>query len=108
MQVATRSGPWQSLSLIVDVQVRNWGSELVLECLDDPLTRRRYQLVYKNCREIRWSLLDAEPTPAVEADVIGICPGQAEHAEPAVLTTDVFELTVLYDRLEIRELPPAA
>ena len=93
------------LSLVTDIRVRHWASELVVECLDDPLTRRRYELVYANCREVRWSLDEVVAVPeATEADIIGFCPGQAGHVEPAILTTDVFELSILYDRLEIREL----
>lgn len=108
MHQAQPSGLRLMPSLVTDVRVSNWGNELVLECLDDPLTRRRYQLVYQNCRDIRWSLHDAEATRDAEADVIAICPGQGGHAEPAVLTTDIFELAVLYDRVEVRELPPTA
>jgi hypothetical protein len=108
LQVETLPGVTQPISLITDVQLTNWGGELVLECLDDLLTRRPFQLVFTNCREIRWSLHDPEATPAEEADVIGFCPGQAEYIESAVLTTDIFEVTVLYDRVEIRALQVVA
>jgi hypothetical protein len=57
-------------------------------------------------REIRWSNDDAVAFPnATEADIIGFGPGQAGYVEPAVLSTDLFELSVLYDRLNIRESP---
>lgn len=94
-----------SLSLVTDIQVRNWASELVLVCLDDPLTRRTYELIYTNCREFRRSTDEAASilTEATEADIIGFHPGRASYLDPAVLTTDLFELSVLYDRLEIRE-----
>ena len=92
-------------ALVTDVRVRNWASELVLVCLDDPLTRRPFELVFTNCREIRWSLDDAASNgaDAAEADVIGLRWGQAGLVEPAIVTTDLFELSILYDRLQIRE-----
>ena len=108
MQTETTPGLAQTISLVTAVQVRHWGGELILECLDDPQTRRPSHLIFTNCREIRWSLHDPEAVPDYEADVIGFCPGQAEYAEPVVLTTDIFELTVLYDQVEIRALHPAA
>jgi hypothetical protein len=107
VQATTPSKTLPSVSLVADVQVRNWGSELVLVCLDDPLTRQSYEFVYKDCREIRLSLHDAEATRATEADVIGFCEGTLAHADPAVLTTDLFELSILYGRLEIRQLSSA-
>src|SRR5688572_13045649 len=93
------------LSLVTDIRVRNWARELVLVCLDDPVTRRTSELVFANCREIRWSLDDATSifTEAAEADIIGFRPGKPSYLEPAILTTDLFELSILYDRLEIRE-----
>jgi hypothetical protein len=109
VQTSLKASLVQSLSLITDLRMANWGSDLVLECLDDPQTRRRYQVVYRNCQEIRLSLHDAaEATREAEADVIGFLPGKQEFAEPAVLTTDIFELVIVYDRYEIRELPQEA
>lgn len=94
-----------TLSLVTDIRVRNWASELVLVCLDDPLTRRAYELVFANCRDLRWSSDETESisAEATEADIIGFRPGQASYVEPAILTTDLFELSILYDRLEVRE-----
>jgi hypothetical protein len=102
MQTMHRSEVGFAPSLVTDIEIGDWGSELVLSCLDDPLTRRGYEVVFRGCREIRWSLYDAA-SDATEADVIGFCAGTPEHAEPAVLTTDLFELSVLYDRVEIRQ-----
>ena len=76
-----------------------------MACLDDPLTRRTDEVVFTNCREIRWSSDEAGAilAAATEADIIGFGPGQASYVEPAILTTDLFELSIFYDRLEIWE-----
>ena len=106
LQAARRTDTNLTPSLVTAIQVRNWASKVTLTCLDDPATRRMYELVFTRCREIRWSNDDAVTSPdATEADVIGFCPGQASYVEPAVLTTDLFELSVLYDRLDVREAP---
>ncbi len=83
----------------------NWGSKVVLACLDDPLTRRAYEYVFTDCQELRWYLDESGgPLPAKEADIIGFNLGQNGNREPAVLTTDLFELSVKYGRLEVRAL----
>ena len=108
MSTTTTSGDRQTLSLITDVQLRKWGKELVIEGLNDPLNRGQIQLVFKNCHEIRWSLLTDEAEPDTEADVIGLSLSKAEDGEFAILTTDLFELSVLYQSLEVRQPAPAA
>ena len=102
MQATKRSDVALAPSLITDVKVGGWGGDVVLSCLDDPLTRRGYELVFRGCREIRWSPYETTSADEAEADVIGFCEGQPGYGEPAVLTTDLFELSVLYDRLETR------
>jgi hypothetical protein len=98
------------LSLVTNIRAKKWASEFVLTCLDDPVTRRAYELVFLNCREIHWFSNEAESVLvlATEADVIGFDRGQAMHVEPAVLTTDLFELSILYGQVEIRELAGVA
>jgi len=109
LQTTSPTDAHSTLSLVTGIQIRNWGSELVLRCLDDPSTRRTYELLFTRCREIRWSVDDAAVAleDEVEADVIGFCVGREGYAEPAVLTTDLFEVSILYDRIEIREFTGA-
>ena len=91
------------MMLITSVELQAWGTEFVLDCLDDPLTRREFRLIFRGCREIRWSLDSTETTRQTEADVIGFSLGHGEYAEPAILTTDLIEVSVLYDRIEVQD-----
>jgi hypothetical protein len=88
------------LSLITNLQVDRWGRELVVEGLDDPFTRRKVRLVFRVCRDIRWSNHE-EARYESEADVVDLCLGQGDFREPAVITTDLFELTVEYGSREV-------
>ena len=93
-----------SLSLITHVHVKQWGREVEIEGLDDPVTRKSMRLIFHDCREIRWSNYD-EAASEFEADVIGLCPGSNDYAEPAVITTDLFELSILYRTSKIDSAP---
>ena len=90
-----------TLSLITDVQIRQWGREITIHGLDDPSTRHPLQLVFRDCEEIRWTSHDCGTDAEVEADVIGLCPGHAGYAEPAVVTTDLFEVSIRYRSLDV-------
>jgi hypothetical protein len=92
----------RSVSLITDVRVVEWGRQVIVEALDDPLTRNRLFLVFRDCRDLHWSLHGDESVAETEADVIGFCTGKGRHREPAVLTTDLFELAIHYGSLEVR------
>jgi hypothetical protein len=100
MQAVSESRVRQSLALITGIQVRRWGHEVVIEGLDDPSTRQPLRLRFADCRDIHWSN-HAPEDAEVEADVIGFCLGQGDFKEPALITTDLFELSVFYGSCEI-------
>jgi hypothetical protein len=90
----------RSLSLVIGVRVRYWGRGVEIEGLDDPESRLQTRLFFGDCREIRWSAFDEEATES-EADVIGLCLGLNDYVEPAVITTDLFELSISYRSCDI-------
>ncbi len=98
--------PGDFLSIVTSVQLKLWGSELLLECLDDPVDRRPYVLIFKDCREIHWNIYgeDADLHDS-ETDLIGILLGEDKHRKPATITTGAFELSVLYGDFEIQKKP---
>ncbi len=90
-------------SLIQTIVVANWGREVSCECLYDPLgVARPYRLVFRGCRTLRWSVIAFEEDTSDEpADVIDFVPGQPHYQQEALITTDQFELAILYDKVEL-------
>jgi hypothetical protein len=85
------------ISLVTNIQVSSWGAELLLECVYDPRGERLpYQLIFKDCQYIRWDVQDSELVNDLEADLIGIHLGEGSHRQPAVIHTDIFEISILY------------
>lgn len=84
-------------SLITGVKMSLWGNEVSLECVYDPTENRLpYVLVFQDCQDIRWSVHDLEEVHEPEADLIGFSMGAESHQKPAVITTDIFELSITY------------
>lgn len=90
----------ESASVVCALEVLHWGGELVLHCLYHPRERRPYTLHFKNCKDVR---LDPLENGAVsEASLIGIILGSGAHQKPAIVTTDAFELSVRYEKWELK------
>jgi hypothetical protein len=90
-------------SLVTDVSVTKWGSEVLVLCLYDPLgSRQPYQLVFKDCREVRWEIFDLNDVQESEADLIGFSGGADCHRDHAVITTDIFEVFITYGRFIVQ------
>ena len=84
-------------SLVTNVKISHWGAELLVECLYDPTgDRLPYSLVFKDCREIRWDVHDEEEVESELADLIGIHLGEEAHLKPALIHTDIFEISIVY------------
>ncbi len=87
----------KSASLITNVLVTKWGSEVVVSCLYEPLgASRSYQLIFKDCHEVRWQVIEPGAVQDSTADLIGFSIGTGSHREAAVFTTDTFELSIIY------------
>jgi hypothetical protein len=95
--------PEHFLSVVVSVSLLQWGSELQIECLDDPIDRQRYILIFRNCRDIRWTILEPDLLEDAEAELIGFLSGEDKYQKPAIITTDIFEVSVLYETYEIQK-----
>ncbi len=90
-------------SLVTSVKVSLWGSEVLIECVYNPEERLPYTLAFKDCREIGWTVHDEEEVGELEAEFFGICLGESSHRKPAVLTTDIFEISILYGSFSIHK-----
>jgi hypothetical protein len=88
-------------SLITNVKVSSWGNEVSIECVYNPEERLPYVLAFKDCRDIRWTVHDEEEVGELEAEFFGISLGEPEHRKPAVITTDIFEISILYGSFSI-------
>lgn len=85
-------------SLIKTVNVSLWGNEITFECLYNPENPIPYQMVFKDCQEIQWTVHDLELVNELQADLFGISLGENHHRKSAVITTDIFEISILYDQ----------
>ena len=88
-------------SLITNVKVSSWGNEVSIECVYNPEERLPYVLAFKDCRDIGWTVHDEEEVGELEAEFFGISLGEPEHRKPAVITTDIFEISILYGSFSI-------
>lgn len=104
-----RLGLGSTSSLIQSLRIADWGARVLLDCVYDPLGERKgYQLSFRGCSQLRIDMLPAVPVQAMEADLLGISLGQEGGRQPAVLTTDLFELHVLYQQFECITFEPPA
>ena len=92
-------------SLVRNVKISAWGSELLLECIYDPTGEPLpYQLLFSDCREINWTVHDWEEVGELEADLIGIYLGKGSHQNPACIHTDIFEISIVYEKFQLTKL----
>ena len=90
-------------SLITNVKVSLWGNEVLIECVYNPEERLPYRLTFKDCRDISWTVHDEEEVGELEAEFFGISLGEPEHRKRAVITTDIFEISILYGSFSIHK-----
>lgn len=90
-------------SLITNVKVSLWGNEVLFECLYNPENPSPYGMVFKDCREIKWDVHDSEEVQDPLADLIGFHLGKDNHQEPALIYTDIFEISLLYGSFTIHK-----
>lgn len=90
-------------SLITNIDVCLWGNKVKIECAYNPLNRSHYVMIFKDCREIKWDIYHPEDAREDEADLIGISLGEDEHRKPAVIHTDIFEISILYGSFSVHK-----
>jgi hypothetical protein len=96
-----RLGLGSASSLVRSVRIVDWGAILLVDCIYDPLGEQKaYQLSFRGCSQVRIDMMPDAPVQEQEADLIGIILGQEGGRQPAVLTTDLFELHVTYQQFE--------
>lgn len=88
-------------SLVRSLRLADWGATVLVECLYDPLgIRRTYQLLFRGCSQLRIDMMPDASVHEPEADLLGISLGRDGGRQPAVLTTDLFELHVTYQQFQ--------
>ena len=96
-----RLGLGNASSLVRSVRIAQWGALVLVDCIYDPLGERKdYQLSFQGCSRVRIDVVPDAPIGEPEADLLGIGLGQEGSRQPAVLTTDLFELSVTYQRFQ--------
>lgn len=96
-----RLGLGKASSLVESFRLVDWGATVLVECLYDPLgERERYQLLFQGCSSLRIDMIPDAPIHELEADLIGISLGEENGRQPAILTTDLFELHLIYQQFQ--------
>jgi hypothetical protein len=90
---------------VMGIESRLWGKEYVISFLYNPLTHdKSFRIIFKDCTHYQWDTTGSEIDERdVNADVIGFEIGLDQHRKPAVLTTDLFEISILYGSLEVEK-----
>ena len=88
-------------SLVRSVRFTDWGASVLVDCIYDPLGERKgYQLSFRGCSQLRIDMMPEAPVQEQQADLLGIRMGQEGGRQPAILTTDLFELHVTYQQFQ--------
>lgn len=96
-----RLGLGDASSLVRDFRIADWGTTLIVDCTYDPLGEQtKYQLTFLECSQLRIDALPNAPVDEEEAEMIGLTLGECDYRQPAVLTTDLFEMHVSYGRFQ--------
>jgi hypothetical protein len=96
-----RLGLGNASSLVRSIRLADWGATVSVECLYDPLgDRKSYQLLFRGCSRLRIDMIPDAPIHEADADLIGISLGQENGRQPAILTTDLFELHLTYEHFQ--------
>lgn len=91
------------ITLISRVSLSEWGRTMSIEGLSNASEVNRYLLVYSNCKRIHWESVDEtlEEFLSSTADVIGWELGEGNYKKPAIITTDLFEISLWYEKYRI-------
>jgi hypothetical protein len=84
---------------LLGVQVGAWGTEVTLDCsLDD---ERKFHVLFEGVTSIQWDVHDAPDEHETSTPVIAVFLGDANYGAAAIIATDIFELSVLYDDISL-------
>lgn len=83
-------------SVVVSVEVLDLGRRIVVRALYDPSLRKPFEIAFTKCRDLHLAFFSDDPRSDSETPLIGIFLGRERHQSPAVITTNTFELSVLY------------
>ena len=96
-----RLGLGSASSLVRSVRIADGGATILVECVYDPLGEREsYQLSFRGCSRMVIDRMPDAPVQELDADLLGISLGQDRGRQPAVLTTDLFELHIVYQQVQ--------
>ena len=102
-------GLGEATSIVTHIQINRWGNDVLVSCLYNPLgSSLPYQLIFKDCKEINWQIVDPDNQQESTADLIGFFMGAEHHQKPAVITTDIFELSITYGSFVLKKADETA
>lgn len=92
-----------AVSLITNISLSSWGNTFTFECVYGPVGRKPYKMIFTGCNNIQWFIHEISLISDSEADVIDIQLKQNRKPKEAIFRTDIFELTFVYESLEIEK-----
>ena len=97
-------GLGEAASVVTAVTVDKNGHTIMVSCLYDPQdTQMPYTLCFKQCEHIAWqtyeTCLDLQQ---LDAELIGISLRTSGAQQQAVLTTDMFALSFIYESFSLQ------
>ena len=77
---------------------------IIVSCLYDPQEAQMpYTLCFKQCEHIAWQTFEeVQDLRQLDAELIGLSLGTGGGRQQAVLTTDVFELSFVYESVSLQ------
>lgn len=93
----------KNTSLIEDITISVPGDHVCLRCIYDPQgQQKKYKLIFRRCREAKWSILESSEIDPKYADLLGITwEMNGNNRKSSIITTDLFELFIDYDEMDI-------
>ncbi len=94
-------GAW----LITGIEYKRWNRDLVFNAIyDDSREDTVFHVIFKDCQYINWFAMgDEVDAHHAAVDVIGMEIGEGAHRKPAMITTDLFEVSITYGELVIEK-----
>lgn len=88
---------------VTEITSHLWGNERSVGFIYNPHTvDKPFRIIFRDCTVCHWTYYGSEGDEHdTVADVIGFEIGLDQHRKPAVLTTDLFEISIHYGSLEV-------
>ncbi|MEM7595719.1 MAG: hypothetical protein AAF383_30170 [Cyanobacteria bacterium P01_A01_bin.83] len=93
-------------SLMVDMQIKDWGKSVIIDCLYHPNKRMPYRIICSNCEKIKW-IIDKEEIEDLDyenlLDIIGIEIIKEFSVNKVMCHTHAIDFWIICENIEIEK-----